>query len=168
LFLVWDFTGGTGMGSGYRNAVDDPINTLIVEDDALAAKRKRILIVEDNYPCLTLLNDVLEAHGCEILETTKGLEAINLARDYRPDLILMDIRLPDISGLEVTRLLKQDDQTKSIPIIAVTAFAMPGDEINALESGCDAYIAKPIPLDNLVRTIESFLPSFPPAVGSLQ
>jgi two-component system cell cycle response regulator DivK len=147
-------------GSGYRNAADDPINTLIVEDDALAARRKRILIVEDNYPCLRLLDDVLEAHGYEILETTKGLEAINLARDYRPNLILMDIRLPDLSGLDVTRILKQDDQTKCIPIIAVTAFAMPGDEAKALESGCDAYITKPVILDNLLRTVDSFLSPF--------
>src|SRR5712671_4934357 len=155
--------------SGYRNADDDPIHALIVEDDALAAppmiqfnraKRKRILIVEDNYPCLRLLDDVLEAHGYEILETTKGLEAINLARDYRPNLILMDIRLPDLSGLDVTRILKQDDQTKCIPIIAVTAFAMPGDEAKALESGCDAYIAKPIILHNLLRMVDSFLSPF--------
>ena len=160
--------------SGYRNVANDPISTPIVEDDALAApsmipldkaKRKRILIVEDNYPCLRLLDDVLEAHGYEILETTKGLEAINLARDYRPNLILMDIRLPDLSGLDVTRILKQDDQTKCIPIIAVTAFAMPGDEAKALESGCDAYIAKPIIVDNLVRTVDSFLSPLPP-IGS--
>ena len=152
-------------GSGYRNAADDPINTLIVEDDALAARRKRILIVEDNYSCLRLLDDVLEAHGYEILETTKGLEAINLARNYRPDLILMDIRLPDISGLEVTRLLKQDHQTKCIPIIAVTAFAMLGDEAKALESGCDAYIAKPVIVANLLRTVDSFLSPLP-RIGS--
>jgi two-component system cell cycle response regulator DivK len=99
------------------------------------------------------------------LETTKGLEAINLARDYRPNLILMDIRLPDLSGLDVTRIFKQDDQTKCIPIIAVTAFAMPGDEAKALESGCDAYIAKPVIIDNLVRTVHSFLSPLPP-IGS--
>ena len=122
--------------------------------------RKRILIVEDNQPCLRLLNDVLKVHGYEILKTTKGLEAINLARDCRPDLILMDIRLPDISGLEATRLLKQDHQTKCIPIIAVTAFAMPGDEAKALESGCDAYIAKPVVVHNLLRTIEVVLVTF--------
>jgi two-component system, cell cycle response regulator DivK len=119
-------------------------------------KRKRILIVEDNQPCLLLLNDVLAVCGYEILKTTKGLEAINLARANRPDLILMDIRLPDVSGLDVTRLLKRDHQTKCIPIIAVTAFAMLGDEASALESGCDAYIAKPVVVHNLLRTIESF------------
>ena len=163
--------------SGFRTAADDPISIIVVDGDALPApsiiqineaKQKRILIVEDNQPCLRLLNDVLKVHGYEILKTTKGLEAINLARDYRPDLILMDIRLLDISGLDVTRLLKQDDQTKCIPIIAVTAFAMRGDEAKALESGCDAYISKPITLDNLLRTIESFLSPLPPIGGDAQ
>ena len=124
------------------------------------AKRKRILIVEDNQIGLKLLSQLLKVHGYETLDTTKGLEAISLARDYRPDLILMDIRLPDISGLEVTRLLKQDHQTKCIPIIAVTAFAMLGDEAKALESGCDAHITKPVILDNLLRTVSSFLSPF--------
>jgi CheY-like chemotaxis protein len=75
-----------------------------------------------------LLNDLLEAHGYEILKTGHGLEAIKLAQDNKPDLILMDIQLPDLSGFDVTRLLKQDDQTKCIPVIAVTAFAMPEDK----------------------------------------
>jgi two-component system cell cycle response regulator DivK len=87
------------------------------------------------------------------------LEAINLARAEQPDLILMDIRLPGINGFEVTRLLKQDNQTKAIPIIAVTAFATPGDETRALASGCAAYITKPVNVDELLRTIELFLPS---------
>jgi two-component system cell cycle response regulator DivK len=69
----------------------------------------------------------------------------------------MDIRLPDICGLDAIQLLKQDDLTKSIPIIAVTAFATPGDETKALESGCDGYITKPVVIQNLLRTIESFL-----------
>jgi two-component system cell cycle response regulator DivK len=118
---------------------------------------KRILIVEDNQLSLTLLNDLLKVQGYEILKTSEGLEAINLARDKQPDLILMDIKLPDICGFDVIRLLKQDDLTKSIPIIAVTAFATPGDETKALESGCDGYIAKPVIIQNLLRTIESFL-----------
>jgi two-component system cell cycle response regulator DivK len=163
--------------SGYRTAADDPISIIIVDGDALPdpsitqinkTKYKRILIIEDNPPCLLLLKDVLEVRGYEILKTRIGLEAINLARDNRPDLILMDIRLPDISGLDVTRLLKQDDQTKCIPIIAVTAFAMRGDKAKALESGCDAYISKPITLDNLLRTIESFLSPLPPIGGDAQ
>ena len=131
------------------------------------AKRKRILIVEDNQIGLILLSQLLKAHGYDILQTPEGRGAIDLARDNQPDLILMDIRLPDICGLDVTRLLKQDDQTKTIPIIAVTAFAMPGDEKRSLESGCDAYIAKPILMDKLLRTVESFLSSPAPVFGSL-
>ena len=121
------------------------------------AKRNRILIVEDNPISLTLLKQLLKAHGYEVLGTPEGLRALDLAREEQPDLILMDIRLPDISGLEVTRLLKQDDQTKTIPIIAVTALASPEYEKKGWESGCDAYILKPIILDNFLRTIETFL-----------
>src|SRR5215472_796239 len=121
------------------------------------ARRDRILIVEDNPVSLTLLKQLLKAHGYEVLGTLEGLEALDLAREEQPDLILTDIRLPDISGLQVTRLLKQDDRTKTIPIIAVTALASPEYERKGLESGCDAYIPKPITLGNFLRTIESFL-----------
>ena len=119
---------------------------------------KRILIVEDDRLCMTLLSDFLNVHGYKVLKTSEGLDAINLARDEQPDLILMDIKLPDISGFDVTRLLKRDKKTKAIPIIAVTAFATSGDEIGALESGCAAYIPKPISFDKLLRTVESYLP----------
>jgi len=122
-------------------------------------KGERILIVEDDRLSMTLLSDFLSAHGYSVLKTSEGLEAINLARDEQPDLILMDIRLPGMSGLDVTRRLKQDDQTKAIPIIAVTAFATPGDETRALESGCVAYITKPVNVGELLRTIEAFSPS---------
>ena len=121
------------------------------------AKHKRILIVEDNQLNSKLLKQLLTVYGYEVRESPEGLQALDLARDERPDLILMDIRLPGISGLELTRLLKQDDQTKTIPIIAVTALASPEYEKKGWESGCDAYILKPIILDNFLRTIESFL-----------
>jgi two-component system cell cycle response regulator DivK len=130
------------------------------------AKRKRILVVEDNQIGLMLLSQLLNAHGYHILQAPEGREAIDLARDNQSDLILMDIGLSNICGLDVARLLKQDDRTKTIPIIAVTAFAMPGDEQRSLESGCDAYIAKPILMDKLLRAVESFLSSPPPAFGS--
>ena len=121
------------------------------------AKHKRILIVEDNQLNSKLLKQLLTAYGYEVWESQEGSRALDLARDEQPDLILMDIILPGISGLEVTRLLKQDDQTKTIPIIAVTALASPEYEKKGWESGCDAYILKPIILDNFLRTIESFL-----------
>jgi len=149
--------------SEYRDAVEKTKALARQENN----KRKRILVVEDDRISLALLRQLLEVHGYEILETPGGLGAIDIARDEQPDLILMDIRLPDICGLEVTRLLKQDEQTKTIPIIAVTALATPEYEKKGLESGCDAYIAKPITLGNLLLTIESFLSSVPSAVGSL-
>src|SRR5215467_1607814 len=134
------------------------------------AQRKRILIVEDHPLSLVLLKQLLKAHGYEVLGTPEGLQALDLARDEQPDLILMDIRLPDISGLEVTRLLKRDDSTKAIPIVAVTALASPDYERRGLESGCDAYIPKPITLGNVLRTIEAFLkirPVTPTSFASL-
>jgi two-component system cell cycle response regulator DivK len=122
-------------------------------------KRQRILIVEDDRLSLILLRQLLTAQGYEILQSSEGWDGINRARNERPDLIVMDIKLPDISGLDATLLLKKDDQTKDIPIIAVTACVTPGDKENALRSGCDAYIAKPVNMTNLLRTVEAFLPS---------
>jgi two-component system cell cycle response regulator DivK len=121
---------------------------------------KRILIVEDHQLDGKLLKDILESHGYETLQTGDGLEAIDLAVAKRPDLILMDIQLPDISGLEVTRRLKGDERSRRIPIIAVTAFAMGWHEREALDSGCDAYVSKPISIFSFLRTVESFLSGF--------
>jgi len=118
---------------------------------------KRILIVEDNKTDARLLKDILEAHGYETLQSNDGLEAIDLAVAYLPDLILMDIRLPEISGLEVTRRLREDSRSRHIPIVAVTALAIDWVEREALDSGCDAYITKPITILGLLRTVESFL-----------
>jgi len=118
---------------------------------------KRILIVEDHELNMKLLNDLLEAHGYDILQAQDGSAAIQLARSYRPDLILMDVQLPDISGLEAAMRLKTDDRTRDIPIIAVTAFAMVGDERRTLDAGCDAYVPKPIRIHEFLRTIERFL-----------
>jgi two-component system cell cycle response regulator DivK len=118
---------------------------------------KRILIVEDNELNMKLLNDVLEAYGYEIVKTGSGAAVLELARQHRPDLVLMDIQLPDVSGLDAVRLLKEDPQTQAIPVIAVTAFAMAGDERRALDSGCDAYIAKPIMLREFLATVEKFI-----------
>jgi two-component system, cell cycle response regulator DivK len=123
----------------------------------MAPPAKRILIVEDNKIHLRLLRDILVAHGYETLQTNDGLDAINVAWANRPDLILMDIRLPHLSGLEVTRRLRDDDRSKEIPIIAVTAFAMEWHEREALDSGCDAYLSKPITILRLLDAIEPFL-----------
>jgi two-component system cell cycle response regulator DivK len=114
---------------------------------------KRILIVEDNDLNMKLFHDLLEAQGYATLQTKDGMEALKLARQHHPDLILMDIQLPEVSGLEMTKWIKEDDDLKTIPIIAITAFAMKGDEAKIREGGCDAYIAKPISATNFLRTV---------------
>ncbi len=106
-----------------------------------------------------MLRQLLTARGYEILQSSEGWDVINRARNEQPDLIVMDIKLPDICELDAILLLKKDDQTKDIPIIAVTARVTPGGKANALKSGCAAYIAKPVNIGNLLRTVESFLPS---------
>jgi len=125
------------------------------DDQAL---RKTILIVEDNDLNMKLFHDLLEAHGYRTVQTKDGMEALKLARLHRPDLILMDIQLPEVSGLEVTRWIREDADLKAIPIVAVTAFAMKGDEEKIRQGGCEAYIAKPISISKFLETIESFLP----------
>ncbi len=118
---------------------------------------KKVLIVEDNELNLKLFRDLLEAHGYETLQTKDGMEVMQLARDHKPNLILMDIQLPEVSGLEVTKWIKEDEELKSIPVIAVTAFAMKGDEEKIREGGCEAYIAKPISVNGFLATVERFL-----------
>ncbi|MFM7084144.1 MAG: response regulator [Hyphomicrobium sp.] len=120
-------------------------------------KKKLILIVEDNELNMKLFHDLLNAHGFSTVQTNNGLEALTLAKKYKPDLIIMDIQLPEVSGLEVTKWLKDDDDLKSIPIIAVTAFAMKGDEERIRAGGCDAYIPKPISVPKFLDTIKRFI-----------
>ena len=118
---------------------------------------KTVLIVEDNELNMKLFHDLLESKGYNILQTRDGLDALRIARKHRPDLILMDIQLPEVSGLEVTKWIKEDDELKSIPVIAVTAFAMKGDEEKIREGGCEAYIAKPISVSSFLATVGKFL-----------
>ncbi|MDD7910690.1 MULTISPECIES: response regulator [Pseudovibrio] len=119
--------------------------------------QKTVLIVEDNELNMKLFNDLLEAHGYSTLRSRNGMEALELARQHVPDLILMDIQLPEVSGLEVTKWIKEDDALKSIPVVAVTAFAMKGDEERIRQGGCEAYISKPISVGSFLETVRSFL-----------
>ena len=119
--------------------------------------RKKIMVVEDNELNMKLFCDLLEAHDFDTVRTRDGQAVLALAREHAPDLILMDIQLPEVSGLDVTRWLKQDAALKTIPVIAVTAFAMKGDEERIREGGCEAYIAKPISVQRFIETIRSFL-----------
>ncbi len=118
---------------------------------------KTVLIVEDNELNMKLFNDLLETRGCRVLQTRQGVEAMDLARKHRPDLILMDIQLPEVSGLQVTQWLKDDDDLRSIPVIAVTAFAMKGDEEKIRQGGCEAYLSKPISVAKFFETVDNFL-----------
>src|ERR1700684_1211749 len=126
---------------------------------------KTVLIVEDNELNMKLFRDLLEAHGYQTSGTSNGFEALDLVRKLRPDLILMDIQLPQVSGLEVTRWIKDDPELRSIPVVAVTAFAMKGDEERIREGGCEAYLSKPISVGKFIETIRHFLgsPQLPPA-----
>ena len=119
---------------------------------------RSVLIVEDNELNMKLFNDLLQAHGYVTVGTRHGGEAVDLARQHRPDLILMDIQLPEISGIDVTRRLKADPELKAIPVIAVTACAMKGDEERIREGGCEAYLSKPISVAKFLETVRQFLP----------
>ena len=118
---------------------------------------RKVLIVEDNVLNMKLFNDLLEAHGYTVLQAMDGPEALRIVREHRPDLILMDIQLPEVSGLEVTKRLKADEEPRSIPVIAVTAFAMKGDEERIREGGCEAYLSKPISVGKFIDTVRQFL-----------
>jgi two-component system, cell cycle response regulator DivK len=128
-----------------------------VPTETVNGAAKTVLVVEDNELNMKLFHDLLEAHGYNILQTKDGMEALRLAREHRPDLILMDIQLPEVSGLEVTKWIKEDENLKSIPVIAVTAFAMKGDEEKIREGGCEAYIAKPISVTSFLQTVQKYL-----------
>ena len=118
---------------------------------------KKVLIVEDNELNMKLFHDLLDAQGYETLQTREGLQALALARQHHPDLILMDIQLPEVSGEDVTQWMKSDDELRGIPIIAITAFAMKGDEERIREGGCEAYLSKPISVGKFIETIRHFL-----------
>jgi two-component system, cell cycle response regulator DivK len=123
----------------------------------VVAMPKTVLIVEDNELNMKLFNDLLEAHGYTTIQTKSGVEAVELARRHRPNLILMDIQLPEVSGLEVTQWLKDDDELRSIPIVAITAFAMKGDEEKIRQGGCEAYLSKPISVVKFLETVRNYV-----------
>ncbi len=118
---------------------------------------KTVMIVEDNELNMKLFHDLLDSQGYDIIQTQNGMEALDLARAHMPDLILMDIQLPEVSGLEVTKWLKEDEGLRHIPVVAVTAFAMKGDEERILAGGCEGYISKPISIPHFLETIASYI-----------
>ena len=118
---------------------------------------KSVLIVEDNELNMKLFHDLLDSQGFRTLQAREGLSALAIAREHRPDLILMDIQLPEVSGLEVTKWLKDDADLSHIPVIAVTAFAMKGDEERIRNGGCEAYISKPISVMHFLDVVRRHL-----------
>ena len=122
-----------------------------------ARQRRKVLVVEDNELNMKLFTDLLLAQDYEVIGTADGLAALDLARELQPDLVLMDIQLPEVSGIDIIKWLKEDDTLKAIPVIAVTAFAMKGDEEKIRQSGCEAYVSKPIAVSDFLELVASFL-----------
>lgn len=125
----------------------------------ISPEAKLVLIVEDNDLNMKLFRDLLQAHGYRTLHTRDGKDVLDLARNNKPDLILMDIQLPEVSGLEVTKWLKNDAELRRIPVIAVTAFAMKGDEEKIRAGGCEDYLSKPISVGKFIATVRKYLTS---------
>jgi two-component system cell cycle response regulator DivK len=121
------------------------------------SSKQKILVVEDNQVNLELFMDLLNVGGYECLHTTKGEEALDIAKRERPDLVLLDIQLPGVDGLEVVKTLKSSDDTRNLKVIALTAYAMKGDKEMFLEQGFDGYIPKPIKMKEFLSAIEDYL-----------
>jgi two-component system cell cycle response regulator DivK len=119
--------------------------------------KKKVLIVEDNELNMKLFEDLLGAHGYDTIKTRDGGQVLDMARSQKPDLIIMDIQLPEVSGLEVTQWLKSDNELKAIPVIAVTAFAMKGDEEKIRQGGCEDYVSKPISITDFMLVVQKHL-----------
>jgi two-component system cell cycle response regulator DivK len=118
---------------------------------------KKILVIEDNEQNMYLVNFILEKYGYAVIQATNGVEGISHARQYQPDLILLDIQLPVMDGYAVARELRKNEALAKVPIVAVTSYAMPGDRENALAAGCTGYIEKPIDPDTFISQIEYYL-----------
>jgi len=117
---------------------------------------KKILVVEDNEDNFYLIRFILENNGFEVIEARNGNSGVELAIKEKPDLIIMDIQLPDINGLEVTKKIRSSKVDRSLPIVAITSYAMTGDKENALAAGCNGYIEKPIDPENILAEINKF------------
>ncbi len=116
-----------------------------------------ILIVEDNELNLRLFRDVLRVHGYKTIETKNGRDTVPLACRHKPDLIVLDVQMPHVSGLDISKMLKADDALKHIPVIGVTSFTMEADKKRVLSSGCDAYMAKPISVAGFIKIVSRYL-----------
>ncbi len=120
---------------------------------------KRILVVEDQEDNRAILRDLLQSVGYELVEAVNGEEALAIAMEHKPDLILMDIQLPIVDGYEATRRIKAEPALRGIPVIAVTSYALSGDEEKAREAGCDDYVTKPFSPRDLLAKVQAYLPA---------
>jgi len=118
---------------------------------------KRILVVEDNEDNMRLVSLIFKKHGLEVIEARDGAEGVASAVQEKPDLVIMDIQLPDMDGLEATKRIRASEVDGDIPIIALTSYAMPGDREKALAAGCNGYITKPIDVETFMAEIEKYL-----------
>ena len=121
--------------------------------------RTKVLIIEDNAQNMYMLSYLLESEKYEVMQASSGLAGITAAKESKPDIILLDIQLPEMDGYKIATIIKEDSELKDIPIIAVTSYAMPGDREKAIESGATGYIEKPINPDTFISQMKSFLPS---------
>jgi two-component system, cell cycle response regulator DivK len=119
---------------------------------------KRILMIEDNEDNRRILRDLLTSKGYDVIEAEDGIDGVSAAETFRPDLILMDIQLPGIDGYEAARRIKANSESRKIPIIVVTSYALSGDDVKAFEAGCDAYVAKPFSPRDILSKIGEYLP----------
>lgn len=122
-----------------------------------AGEKKTVLVVEDNELNMRLFCDLLDAFGFQTLQCRDGAKAVELARQHKPDLIIMDIQLPEVSGLDITRWIKDDESIRAIPVLAVTAFAMRADEQRVREAGCEGYLSKPIQMKSFLSTVQDLV-----------
>lgn len=122
------------------------------------SQTRKVLVVEDNELNMRLFCDLLDAYGFRTFQCRDGAKAVEIARQEQPDLIIMDIQLPEVSGLDITRWLKDDDKVAHIPVLAVTAFAMRADEKRVREAGCEGYLSKPIQIATFIKAVEALMP----------
>jgi two-component system cell cycle response regulator DivK len=134
---------------------------------AMGRPPRTVLVVEDNERSMALFREILEVNGNKVVQARDGAEGLRLARQYRPDLIVMDIQLPDTSGLEIARWLKDDHELRDIPIVAVTAFSRMADQEMARASGCDAYVTKPISMTDFLASVQGLLGRARPRASQL-
>lgn len=120
---------------------------------------KRILVIEDHEDNRRILRDLLSSAGFELIEAMTGDEGVAMAQEHRPDLILMDIQLPGLDGYQATRRIKADPALRQIPVIAVTSFALSGDDVKAYEAGCDGYVTKPYSPRQLLAKVREYFPA---------